>query len=209
MFTGIVQGMAPVVAIDEKNNFRTHVVQFPAEMLPGLAPGASVANNGVCLTVSHIAGDKVSFSMMQETLCVTNLRELTVGNWINLERAAKFNSEIGGHLMSGHVITTAEIVRILNTENYRQLWFQPVIPGLMKYVLKKGFIGVDGVSLTVGEVAKNRFSVHLIPETMQRTTLGKTQLANRVNIEIDAQTQAIVDTVERVLAQQGRREEYI
>ena len=200
MFTGIVQGTAPVVSIDEKSNFRTHVVKFPQELLPDLELGASVAHNGCCLTVTKVEGDLVSFDLMKETLRITNLGDVTVGSVVNLERAAKFNDEIGGHLMSGHIICTAEIVKILTSENNRQIWFKMPNPELMKYVLHKGFIGIDGISLTIGEVTKSRFCVHLIPETLQRTTLGVKRLGDKVNIEIDPQTQAVVDTVERVLA---------
>ncbi|TBL94610.1 riboflavin synthase subunit alpha [Hafnia alvei] len=200
MFTGIVQGTAPVVSIDEKSNFRTHVVKFPQELLPDLELGASVAHNGCCLTVTNVEGDLVSFDLMKETLRITNLGDVAVGSVVNLERAAKFNDEIGGHLMSGHIICTAEIVKILTSENNRQIWFKMPNPELMKYVLHKGFIGIDGISLTIGEVTKSRFCVHLIPETLQRTTLGVKRLGDKVNIEIDPQTQAVVDTVERVLA---------
>ncbi|QIP55908.1 riboflavin synthase subunit alpha [Hafnia alvei] len=199
MFTGIVQGTAPVVSIDEKSNFRTHVVKFPQELLPDLELGASVAHNGCCLTVTKVEGDLVSFDLMKETLRITNLGDVTVGSVVNLERAAKFSDEIGGHLMSGHIICTAEIVKILTSENNRQIWFKMPNPELMKYVLHKGFIGIDGISLTIGEVTKSRFCVHLIPETLQRTTLGVKRLGDKVNIEIDPQTQAVVDTVERVL----------
>lgn len=200
MFTGIVQGTAPVVSIDEKSNFRTHVVKFSQELLPDLELGASVAHNGCCLTVTKVEGDLVSFDLMKETLRITNLGDVTIGSVVNLERAAKFNDEIGGHLMSGHIICTAEIVKILTSENNRQIWFKMPSPDLMKYVLHKGFIGIDGISLTIGEVTKSRFCVHLIPETLQRTTLGVKRLGDKVNIEIDPQTQAVVDTVERVLA---------
>ena len=102
--------------------------------------------------------------------------------------------------MSGHIKTTAEVAKILTSENNRQIWFKVQDSQLMKYILYKGFIGIDGISLTVGEVTPTRFCVHLIPETLERTTLGKKKLGARVNIEIDPQTQAVVDTVERVLA---------
>ncbi|VYU59525.1 riboflavin synthase [Metakosakonia massiliensis] len=200
MFTGIVQGTAKLVSVDEKPNFRTHIVELPSHMLSGLETGASVAHNGCCLTVTEIDGCRVSFDLMKETLRITNLGELAVGDTVNVERAAKFSDEIGGHLMSGHIMTTAEIVKILTSENNRQIWFKMQDPTLMKYILYKGFIGIDGISLTVGEVTASRFCVHLIPETLQRTTLGEKKLGQRVNIEIDPQTQAVVDTVERVLA---------
>lgn len=201
MFTGIVQGTATLVSIEEKPNFRTHVIEMPEHMLPGLETGASVAHNGCCLTVTEINGSRVSFDLMKETLRITNLGELAVGDSVNVERAAKFNDEIGGHLMSGHIMTTAEVAKILTSENNRQIWFKIQDRSLMKYILHKGYIGIDGISLTVGEVTASRFCVHLIPETLQRTTLGSKKLGNRINIEIDPQTQAIVDTVERVLAQ--------
>ncbi len=200
MFTGIVQGTAKLVSIDEKPNFRTHVVDLPDHMLDGLETGASVAHNGCCLTVTEINGNHVSFDLMKETLRITNLGDLKVGDWVNVERAAKFSDEIGGHLMSGHIMTTAEVAKILTSENNRQIWFKVQDSQLMKYILYKGFIGIDGISLTVGEVTPTRFCVHLIPETLERTTLGKKKLGARVNIEIDPQTQAVVDTVERVLA---------
>lgn len=200
MFTGIVQGIASLVSIEEKSNFRNHIIELPTELLPGLETGASVAHNGCCLTVTAIEGNRVSFDLIKETLRITNLGELQVGDSINIERAAKFNDEIGGHLMSGHIATTAEVARILTSENNRQIWFKVQDQSLMKYILHKGFIGIDGISLTVGEVTATRFCVHLIPETLERTTLGKKKLGQRVNIEIDPQTQAIVNTVERVLA---------
>ena len=200
MFTGIVQGTAKLVSIDEKPNFRTHVVELPEYMLDGLETGASVAHNGCCLTVTEINGNRISFDLMKETLRITNLGELVVGDMVNVERAAKFSDEIGGHLMSGHIMTTAEISKILTSENNRQIWFKVQDASLMKYILYKGFIGVDGISLTVGEVTPTRFCVHLIPETLQRTTLGAKKLGHRINIEIDPQTQAVVDTVERVMA---------
>lgn len=200
MFTGIVQGTGTVVSIDEKPNFRTHVVRLPEDMLDNLQLGASVAHNGCCLTVTEVKGDLVSFDLMKETLRLTNLGDLKIGDQVNLERAARFNDEIGGHLMSGHIICTAEVAKILTSENNRQIWFRMPHEDLMKYVLHKGYIGIDGISLTIGEVTRTRFCVHLIPETLQRTTLGTKRLGDKINIEIDPQTQAIVDTVERVLA---------
>jgi len=200
MFTGIVQGTGTVVSIDEKPNFRTHVIRLPEDMFDNLQLGASVAHNGCCLTVTEVNGDLVSFDLMKETLRLTNLGDLKEGDQVNLERAARFNDEIGGHLMSGHIICTAEVAKILTSENNRQIWFRMPHEDLMKYVLHKGYIGIDGISLTIGEVTRTRFCVHLIPETLQRTTLGTKRLGDKINIEIDPQTQAIVDTVERVLA---------
>ena len=200
MFSGIVQGVAPIYSITEKADFRTQVVKLPPEMRKGLAIGASVANNGVCLTVTEINDDLVSFDLMQETLRITNLGALKVGDWVNIERAMQMGAEIGGHILSGHVYCTATISNIIASENNRQLWFELPNTEVMKYILTKGFVAVDGISLTVGEVRGNQFCVNLIPETLQRTLMGQRNLGDRVNIEIDSQTQAIVDTVERYLA---------
>lgn len=200
MFTGIVQGTAEVVAVEEKPLFRTHTLKFPPHWLEGLEIGASVAHNGCCLTVTAIHDDLVSFDLIKETLRVTNLNDITPGSRVNIERAAKFSDEIGGHLMSGHIMTTAEISKIIQSENNREVWFRLQDSTLIKYILHKGFVGIDGCSLTVGDVAGNKFCVHLIPETLQRTLLGEKKIGARVNIEIDPQTQAVVDTVERVLA---------
>lgn len=201
MFTGIVQGTAQIKAIIEKANFRTHVVEMPQEMLKGLQIGASVAHNGVCLTVTTIKDNLVSFDLMQETLKITNLGELQVGDFVNIERAMQMGTEIGGHILSGHVYCTADIIERFPSENNLQIWFQLPNQDMMKYVLTKGFIAVDGISLTIGEVREQRFCVNLIPETIHRTLIGKKTVGEKVNIEIDPQTQAIVDTVERYLAQ--------
>lgn len=202
MFTGIVQGTAEVVEIIEKSNFRTHIVRLPEAMLGGLEPGASVAHNGCCLTVTGIDGDRVAFDLMQETLRVTNLGEIAVGGRVNVERAARFGDEIGGHAMSGHILCTAEVSRVIESENNRQLWFR-IPQQWRKYLFTKGYIGIDGISLTIGEVAGEEFNVNLIPETLQRTNIGSRKVGDRINIEIDPQTQAIVDTVERVMDERG------
>ncbi|MCL4143541.1 riboflavin synthase subunit alpha [Vibrio splendidus] len=201
MFTGIVQGMATLVAINKKELFQTHTIELSDEMVEGLAIGASVAHNGCCLTVTEISGNQIAFDLMQATLRLTNLGQLNVGDKVNVERAAKFGDEIGGHSMSGHITLMANLVDVIKTENNRTLWFE-LPQESMKYVLGKGYIGVDGCSLTIGEVEENRFSVHLIPETLNRTLFGGREVGDQVNIEFDPQTQAIVDTVERVLANQ-------
>lgn len=204
MFTGIIQGMAEVVSIIEDEAFRTHIVRMDDYLLEGLALGASVAHNGVCLSATAIDGNDVSFDLMRETLRVSNLGTLQVGDRVNIERAARFGDEIGGHAMSGHVSCMATLVEVNKTPNNLRLWFElPDSQG--RFLFDKGYIGVDGISLTVGEVVASkhgsiRFCVNLIPETLQRTTLSERRPNDRVNIEIDPQTQAIVETVERVMA---------
>ncbi|MDN6180894.1 MAG: riboflavin synthase subunit alpha [Halomonas subglaciescola] len=203
MFTGIVQGTAKVVEVREREAFRTHVLAMPVGLRQGLEIGASVAHNGVCLTVTAIDGDNVHFDLMRETLRVTNLGKIAVGDRVNLERAARFGDEIGGHAMSGHVMNVADVLAIEEAPNNRRLWFS--LPDeCARFVFDKGYVGVDGISLTVGEVcrpneASASFCVNLIPETLARTTLGERAPGDVINIEIDPQTQAIVETAERFL----------
>ncbi|MCD9473698.1 riboflavin synthase subunit alpha [Photobacterium phosphoreum] len=204
MFTGIIQGMASVVSINKQHNFQTHIIRLPEALMQGLALGASVAHNGCCLTVTHIEGELVSFDLMQETLNVTNLGLLNVGDNVNVERAAKFGDEIGGHAMSGHIMATAIVSAVNVSENNHQVWFS-VPEQLMKYIFAKGYIGIDGISLTIGEVKDGCFNVNLIPETLQRTNLKYRTTNDVINIEIDPQTQVIVDTVERVMANKEQR----
>lgn len=203
MFTGIVQGMGKLVHINQPSaDFRRHTVALPDHMTHNLQLGASIANNGCCLTITHIDGNQVRFDLMAETLAKTNLGSLNIGDNVNLERAARFGDEIGGHVMSGHIIAQTQIIQINPSPHHCTMVFR-LPENLDAYILPKGFIGLDGCSLTIGDVSDNTFSVHLIPETLQRTLFGTRQVGDWVNVEIDAQTQAIVDTVQRVLAQRA------
>lgn len=203
MFTGIVQGMGRVVSVEQPAaDFRTHMVELPEDMAGGLQTGASVAHNGCCLTVTETDGRTARFDLMAETLDKTNLGRLKAGDLVNLERAARFGDEIGGHLMSGHITATTEILRIERTEHNTTMHF--ALPAALKpYILPKGFVGLDGCSLTIGNVGEDSFCVHLIPETLRRTLFGTRQAGDTVNLEIDPQTQAVVDTVGRILAAKG------
>lgn len=202
MFTGIVQATCEVVAINKKDGLNTLEIAMEPSLREGLITGASVANNGVCLTVTRIDDDRVFFDVMEETLTVTNLSKLQLGSKINIERSLTFGSEIGGHILSGHIHTQANIVNISNTSTHYNIQLE-VEPRWMNYILYKGFVGVNGCSLTVGAVTENSFMLHLIPETLKLTNLDMVKIGEQVNIEIDSQTQAIVDTVERVLAKKA------
>lgn len=203
MFTGIVQGMGRVVLIEQPApDFRRHTVELPEHMAHGLQTGASVAHNGCCLTIAAANGRQAAFDLMGETLARTNLGRLKTGDMVNLERAARIGDEIGGHLMSGHITATTEILRIERTEHNTTMHF--ALPAALKpYILPKGFVGLDGCSLTIGSVGEDSFCVHLIPETLRRTLFGTRQEGDTVNLEIDPQTQAVVDTVGRILAAKG------
>ena len=195
--------MGRVVSVEQPAaDFRTHTVELPEDMAGGLQTGASVAHNGCCLTVTETDGCTARFDLMAETLDKTNLGRLKAGDLVNLERAARFGDEIGGHLMSGHITATTEILRIERTEHNTTMHF--ALPAALKpYILPKGFVGLDGCSLTIGSVGEDSFCVHLIPETLRRTLFGTRQAGDTVNLEIDPQTQAVVDTVGRILAAKG------
>ena len=195
--------MGRVVSVEQPAaDFRTHTVELPEDMAGGLQTGASVAHNGCCLTVTETDGRTARFDLMAETLDKTNLGRLKAGDLVNLERAARFGDEIGGHLMSGHITATTEILRIERTEHNTTMHF--ALPAALKpYILPKGFVGLDGCSLTIGSVGEDSFCVHLIPETLRRTLFGTRQAGDTVNLEIDPQTQAVVDTVGRILAANG------
>ena len=200
MYTGIVQGVGEIIDIIDQDKLRTYKVKLPAKLTPNIEIGASIANDGCCLTVTDFKDDWVTFDIMQETLALTTLGDKNINDLVNIERSAKYGDEIGGHIMSGHISCTATIVDIQKTATNCQMTLE-LPPKFTKYVLYKGFIGIDGASLTVGDVMDNRFKINLIPETLAITTLDSKKVGDRVNIEIDSQTQAIVDTVERVLAE--------
>lgn len=198
MFTGIVQGFVPVVS----SKVESGVLRLGLKMgnlTGGLQNGASVAVNGVCLTVTGFSPDLVHFDVIEETRRLTNIGKVSAGHLVNVERSFHAGDEIGGHIVSGHVAGTVEVVEIVEAEGVRNITFV-ADPDVMKYLLHKGFVALDGASLTIAFVdyATNRFGICLIPETIERTTLGRVVMGDRVNVEPDSQTQTIVDTVERL-----------
>ena len=201
MFTGIVQTKLPVASIQRAHEFATFTFEFPEHLLAGLVVGASVAFNGTCLTVRHILGSNVYFDAIAQTLNLTNLGALVEGDWVNVERAARIGDEIGGHLLSGHIMRTVCVLAVEDTEHNRVVWFERPA-ALADYILDKGFIALNGCSLTIADVLEDRFSVYLIPETRDVTTFGNVQVQEAINVEVDSQTQAVVETVKRVLANQ-------
>ncbi|MEE2023798.1 riboflavin synthase subunit alpha [Alkalimonas mucilaginosa] len=202
MFTGIVQCQAQIAAIASAPNFRQLTLAVASDKLQQLTLGASIAINGVCLTVTAFdeAAGRVTFDVIDETLARTNLGALAQGDWVNFERSLKFGDEIGGHLVSGHIQTTTELIELERTKHNCRMRLR-LEAEYLPYVLAKGFITVDGASLTVGVVHADGFELHLIPETLSITTLGQRQVGDRLNIELDQQTVTIVQTVERVMQQ--------
>jgi riboflavin synthase len=202
MFTGITRGTFPVTRVDRVPGRLTFAVALPAQLSAGLEIGASVSIDGVCQTVVSIHDREVTFDAIDETLRVTTLGQLNVGTRVAVERSFRVGDEIGGHEVSGHVIGTGKVIEVRRDNGAHDLRIE-VPSEWLKFIMPKGFIAVDGSSLTVGEIRSGWFEVHLIPETMRLTNLGHKVAGSRVNIELDARTVAIVQTVERVLAQRG------
>lgn len=197
MFTGIVAGMGRISQIEGEEVIRL-VIDFGMVSVDGLVEGASVSVDGVCLTVVDIDDRLISFDVIPETLSLTTLGEKIEGHWVNLERALKFGDEIGGHLLSGHIFGVGEIIERDDGNEFLDI-FIDCPDDIMKYIQEKGYIAIDGISLTVGHISEGGFALHLIPETIQLTTIGGKGLGEHVNIEVDSMTQTIVSTVEKIL----------
>ena len=197
MFTGIVAGTGTISEMAGEEVVRI-VIDFESVSTDNLETGASVSIDGTCLTVVEIKSPMISFDVIPETLQKTTLGTKSSGSAVNLERALKMGDELGGHLLSGHILGMGEITeRIEGKEN---LDLRISCPNhIMKFVQEKGYIAIDGISLTIGNVDETSFSLHLIPETLALTTIGGKQIGDKVNIEVDSMTQTIVTTVERIL----------
>lgn len=198
MFTGIVQGTALITALARKIDFMQLEVELPANCSDRLEQGASIAINGTCLTITDFTGTNVRFDVIDTTLALTNLSELATGQKVNFERAARIGDEIGGHLMSGHILCCAEVVSVEHSDNNCHIRFSTPETAA-PYLLPKGFVGLNGCSLTLVDADADSFSVALIPETLERTTFADIRPGMRVNLEVDPQTQAVVATVQRYL----------
>ncbi|MCY7316230.1 MAG: riboflavin synthase subunit alpha [Rubrivivax sp.] len=203
MFTGIVQGIATVASLVDRPGLRSVRLGLPPGFANGLAIGASVSVDGVCLTATALHGqaavDAANFDVMQQSLSLTTLGSLHEGSRVNVERAARDGAEIGGHALSGHVDFRATVAQIRRPENNHVLRITVPAPW-MRYVFAKGYIAVNGASLTVAEAVRQAdgggwFEVWLIPETLRMTTFGDKAEGDAVHIEIERGTQVFVDTV--------------
>ena len=197
MFTGIVAGTGTIREMSGKEVVRIQI-DFQSVTTDNLETGASVSIDGTCLTVVEIKSPIISFDVIPETLQKTTLGNKSAGSSVNLERALKMGDELGGHLLSGHILGMGEITE--RTEGKENLDLRISCPNhIMKFVQEKGYIAIDGISLTIGNVDETSFSLHLIPETLALTTISDKQVGDKVNIEVDSMTQTIVTTVERIL----------
>lgn len=184
MFTGIVEEQGTVGDVTAQAD-AARVTIHGQRVLDGTRPGDSIAVNGVCLTVVDLLPDGFTADVMAETLRRTSLAAAAPGVRVNLERAARMDDRIGGHLVQGHVDGLATVVAVEPSDHWTVMRF--ALPdGLARYVVEKGSIAVDGVSLTVVDVDDSSFSVSLIPTTLNETILGTRRVGDRVNIEVDA-----------------------
>ena len=183
MFTGIVEEKGKVKAIRAGAN--SSVLTIGASyIMDDVELGHSIAVNGVCLTVTSCTPDQFTADVMHETLNRSSLGSLKVGSSVNLERAMAANGRFGGHIVSGHIDGTGTITKIERDDN--AVWFTiRTSPKIMRYIIEKGSITIDGISLTVAKVGSDNFSVSIIPHTMTVTTLGERKLGDTVNLEND------------------------
>jgi riboflavin synthase len=183
VFTGIIQQIGVVTNIQTTHDFG--VIEIELTNLPtSVKIGDSISVNGVCLTATTINGDVVSFDVMGITLSKTNLGGLRVRNVVNIEFPMTLTDFIGGHLVQGHIDEVGTILEIEQLTNWRRLRIS-ASSALQKYVVRRGSIAVDGVSLTVSDLGESWFEVSLIPATLEHTILGSKDVGNEVNLESD------------------------
>ncbi|RPE45439.1 riboflavin synthase alpha chain [Streptomyces sp. Ag109_O5-1] len=194
MFTGIVEELGEITAVENLGDASRFRLRGPV-VTEGAQHGDSIAVNGVCLTVVEHEGDEFTADVMAETLQRSSLGALGVGSRVNLERPTAVGSRLGGHIVQGHVDGTGQVLARTPSENWEIV--KVSLPAdLARYVVEKGSITVDGISLTVVEAGPDYFTVSLIPTTLDLTTLGRKQPGDPVNIEVDV----VAKYVERLLA---------
>jgi riboflavin synthase len=200
MFTGIVEELGETVAVDDLGDAARLTVRGP-QVTQDVANGDSIAVNGVCLTVASTSGDTFTADVMRETLNRSSLGALAPGTPVNLERSVRLADRLGGHLVQGHVDGTGTIISRTPAEHWDvvRIGLPPGPVNLARYVVEKGSVAVDGISLTIVSVSATWFEVSLIPETLKRTTLGAKQPGETVNLEVDV----IAKYVEKLLNAQG------
>ena len=183
MFTGIVEETGTVRKVVSQKNLR--IITLTADrVVQGTKVGDSICVDGVCLTVTAKQVKSLTFAIMKETMTATTLHAVRPGTRVNLERALTLNSRIGGHFISGHIDGVGVVQKKISRDNYVE--YQVALKAaLMRYVVPKGSVCIDGISLTVGAVGRGFFSVYLIPHTLTVTTIGTKGAGDKVNVETD------------------------
>ena len=199
VFSGIVHSTGTITQASKNKDSLTLEVESSSDFVADLQIGASVCVDGVCLTVISVTDTLMSFDLIIETLRSTTFDKVKISEQVNLERSIKFGDEIGGHILSGHVSDTLSIDKISKTDENYVLTFK-TSSDIVKYIFPKGYVAINGVSLTVGDVSRedNLFNVYLIPETLRRTNLSNKLVGDLVNVEIESQTRNTVDTITQI-----------
>ena len=202
MFTGLVEDCGQIISISRDNG--SSILKIRTALIEQIHLGDSVSVNGVCLTATKIEEDCFSADVMIQTLRLTSLGSLEIGDEVNLELAARADGRLGGHIVQGHVDATATVRKIEPSQKWTRMDCE-VPRDITKYIVNQGSITIDGVSLTVGEVddRESLFTVWLIPETLSKTNLGRRKVGDVVNIEVDV----LAKYVERLLAKRDRSEQ--
>ena len=200
MFSGIVQTVGKIESIKDKNHIKTIRIETHGDYLKDIAIGQSVSVDGVCLSLVKKNNEYCEFEAVEETINRTTLGSYMQGTKVNLEKSLKFGDTVGGHFVSGHIHTRGRIVEVELVGESKNILVE-IEEKWLKYLTEKGYISVNGASITIGKVSKNTFYVHLIPETLKTTNLDELIYDNYVNLEFDQATIAIVDTTERLINQ--------
>ena len=200
MFSGIVQTVGKIESIKDKNHIKTIRIETHGDYLEDIAIGQSVSVDGVCLSLVKKNKEYCEFEAVEETINRTTLGSYKQGTKVNLEKSLKFGDTVGGHFVSGHIHTKGRIVEVELIGESKNILVE-IEEKWIKYLTEKGYISVNGASITIGKVSKNTFYIHLIPETLKTTNLDELIYDNYVNLEFDQATIAIVDTTERLINQ--------
>ncbi len=203
MFSGIVQSLGTIVSIEETSEIVTLEVQASEDFTKGLKVGDSVAIDGVCLTLTKSESDRMFFDAVPETLSKTIIKSYKKEAKVNLESSLRFNDSVGGHIVSGHIHTTGHINQVEIHGDAKDIVIDAGADW-GKFLFEKGYIGINGCSITLGEITEGRFIVHLIPETLRATNLDNLVYGDQVNLEFDQNTITIVETTERILRDQAK-----
>jgi riboflavin synthase len=201
VFTGLIETVQPVISSGVTSAGRRICIELGL-LAHDAAQGQSISVNGACLTIAHLEGTRGNFDIMPETLKVSTLAHLKLGSRVNLERAMSPTSRLDGHIVQGHIDGTGSIEKIEQNKNAYVLWVSAE-PAIMNFMIKKGSVAVDGVSLTIADVKNNLFSVSLIPATLAGTNIADRKAGDLVNLEADIISKWINKRLDQILPKSG------
>ena len=198
MFSGIVQEVGIINSLVAGNEHLSITVNCSVDFAKDKKVGDSVSVDGVCLTITKKTNSSLTFDAVKETLDRTIIKNYANGSCVNIESSLSFGGSVGGHLMSGHIHLKGIVKEVLIVGDTKDIVID-TSPEWSKYLSEKGYIGINGCSITIGKIHDSRFQIHLIPETLKTTNLDNLVFGDEVNLEIDQSTVVIVDTTERIL----------